>query len=337
MGGEESVEATRPIVYCVVPRVLATALHDPLRKHFRDNPTVEVIVESRTHERRTIERRRTEGDARVAADRRRIRGRAGRRVGNRRALTSRVGSPELPRRLAPYRPQLKFIERVEPSDADLEDLDSARLIVRLQAGEPDVFALLYMRYFDRVYGYMRLLLRDRYEAEDASQQIFLKIFEALPQYERRGAPFRAWLFAAARNLATDHLRKQGKLDLPGREEIERHQESVGAEEEPTQVPSWISDPELVMFIERLPLAQRQVLALRYLAGFNDSEIASILGRSQGSVAMLHFRALRFLRARLRAVGRASTRGGIAPVRAWSQQARVLRARRFALIATGPVR
>jgi iron uptake system EfeUOB component EfeO/EfeM len=131
-----------------------------------------------------------------------VRNKAGRRVGPRRAPTMAIDALPLPRKARAHAKRIVFVERVEPSAEHMADLDSARIVTRFQSGDADAFTALYMRYFDRVYSYLRVLFReDSHEAEDLTQQVFVRAFEALPRYERRSQPFRAWLFTIARNLA----------------------------------------------------------------------------------------------------------------------------------------
>ena len=292
------------MVYCVIPYGLAAKLHEPLRDHFAGDPAVEVIVERRTGDRRgSTERRR--GSASAEAERRVVRNQAGRRVGPRRAPTLAVGARPLPRKARPHADRIVFVERVEPSAEHQADLDAARLVTRFQAGDPDAFTALYMRYFDRLYSYLRVLFReDPHEAEDVTQQVFVRAFEALPRYERRSQPFRAWLFTIARNLAMTRLRQRERSEPVAPDVLAEQQEAEPAEETLSAL-SWLTDRELVMFVERLPLAQRQVLALRYMLDLPTKEIAAMLGRSNDDVRMLEHRAVRFLEGRLTAIGRGS--------------------------------
>ena len=190
----------------------------------------------------------------------------------------------------------------EPS----EDLDTAHLVTRLQAGEDGAFELLYLRYFDRVYAYLCVSLRDAHEAEDATQQVFLKLFEALPRYERRHQPFRAWMFTIARNEAVDRLRKRGTVELEDPVVLSRRRDSI-ADHDGLDALRWMSDSEMLLLIERLSPLQRQVLVLRYMLDLSCAEVAEVLGRSSESVRQLQHRALEFLRARLHALGRQPAR------------------------------
>jgi RNA polymerase sigma factor (sigma-70 family) len=106
-----------------------------------------------------------------------------------------------------------MVGRVKPGCAEaVEDADTARLVELIQAGEHERFGEVYVRYFDRVYSYLRLVLRNEHHAEELAQQVFLDVLEALPRYEPRDStPFRGWLFAIARNRAISQLRATGRV------------------------------------------------------------------------------------------------------------------------------
>jgi RNA polymerase sigma-70 factor (ECF subfamily) len=232
-------------------------------------------------------------------------------------------------------------------DERTEDADTARVVDEFQAGDQEAFATLYERYFDRVYGYMRVAFNDRHEAEDAAQQVFTQVFQALPGYERRRQPFRAWLFKIVRNHALGELRKRARVEVIDPAELDELRETgrEATDRALIDILNWISDTDLFIFTERLPLAQRQVLVLRFTLDLTDREIAAILGRTAVDVRTLQHRALRFLEKRLSAVGRGprdrerDTGAGTATDRAqWQRrlrQAPVLRNRRFSISEKRP--
>jgi RNA polymerase sigma-70 factor (ECF subfamily) len=292
-----------------VPWELAEELHEELREHFRSDPNIDVVIERRRRERRSGAERRQADDVASLREHRAIRNAGGRRVADRRSPVAAIDAPTLPKSVRPHVDLLAFVERLEPSDQHHEDQDTARLVTRLQAGEKDAFAELYMRYFDRVYSYLRMALDDEYAAEDTTQQVFMKVMQALPRYERRTQPFRAWLFTIVRNEAIRYLGKRGRIEVTDPAELTaRHEDaSSGAPSETFDALSWISDREILMLIERLPIAQRQVLMLRYMMDLTAADIAAVLGRSSEDVRTLQSRALRFLERRLTALGRAPHR------------------------------
>jgi RNA polymerase sigma-70 factor (ECF subfamily) len=322
---------SRAVVYCVIPRGLARSLHEPLRRHFAAD-AVDVVVEQRGTDRRSAAERRRDA-AELEAERRRVRAQAGRRVADRRAPSVAVDAPKgLPRVAVRHVDRLVFIERLEPATQELEDVDTARLVIRFQAGERDVFAALYLRYFDHVYNYLRLLLNNSHDAEDGTQQVFTQVLNALPRYERRSQPFRVWLFVVVRNVAFDRLRQQNRVDIVTPEDLNRSRDRhIPDDSEVEGTLGWISDRELLMFIERLPLAQRQVLMLRYMMDLSTADIARVLERSTEDVRILQHRALRFLRDRLSAVGRGPSGGKSMRMRRGVPKSSVLRSRRFALL------
>lgn len=192
-----------------------------------------------------------------------------------------------------------------PRDTAAEDEATTRLVARVQAGDRAALTELYVLFFDRVYGYMRVALRDSHEAEDATQQVFINAIQALPRYEPR-RPFRTWLFTIARNLAITRLRESGRVETVDPESLERRIEA-DADDQDLPALDWISDGDLLQFVERLPEAQRQALVLRHVLGFSATEIGQIMERSADDVRMLQHRAHGFLRERLAALGRSPRR------------------------------
>lgn len=318
------------MVYCIVPEDLAGDLHGLLRRHFANDPAVEVVVEQRWRDRRRTGDRRSAADASAGEERRRIRAASGRRVADRRATTVAVdAAAALPRKVRPLADRLVFVERIEPSTQRREDIDTARLVARIQAGESERFSDLYLRFFDRVFAYLQVVLRSQHEAEDAAQHVFVTVLENIHRYERREQPFRAWMFRIARNWALRELERTKRLDLTDETLPYDRSDTV---DEPELSIDWLSDREVVMFVERLPLAQRQVLVLRYMLDLSTADIAGILDRTPADVRMLHSRALQFLHLRLatlrqHAEGR-SRRLRLSPRRSHNL---VLRSRRFALV------
>ena len=328
-GGESHADQHR-VLYCVIPRDLAPKLHECLRRHWRDERDIQVVVEQRSASRRRGERRnRSEGPP--VEDRRTIMNPDGRRVSDRRAATLTVDAPPLPRRARAFASRLVFIERFEPDAQSLADAATDRLIVQLQSGDKAAMSELYLRYFDSVYAYARIALRDPHEAEDTTQQVFANVLHALPRYEvRRAVPFRAWLFRIARNVMIDALRRRARLEPSDPERIGWRRERA-APDEADNVLSWITDSDLGIFIERLPTAQREVLVLRYMLDLKSEEIAGVVGRTPKAVRGLQARALKTLEERLVAIGRGPVATRRAPMLMTRlRQVPVMSARRFAL-------
>ena len=293
-----STAGTRRILYCVIPSDLAGELHESLREFFRGDSGVSVVIDWRVRERRQADRRMAGGES-PAVERRRIRSESGRRVSDRRATPLEADPPPLPPLAERHIDRLRFVERLEPATQHAEDIDSARLVVRAQSGDPTAFSKLYLRYFDRLYGYLRVAVKDSHEAEDIAQEAFLSMLRALPEYDLRlSHPFRVLLFHIARNRSIDHFRKHRCVDVEAPQELDRIRDiDLGAD--PTGAFDSLSDSELARYLRRLPASQRQTLVLRYALDFSTEEIAEVMEITPQAVRNLQHRGLAFLRHRLK--------------------------------------
>jgi RNA polymerase sigma factor (sigma-70 family) len=307
--GAEAPARTEPrtITYCVVPSELAGELHESLRRHWRDDP-VEVIVERRRDDRRSAPRRRRSGEPPAGRERRSVRSVEGRRVAERRTGSARPLELTLPPEAEPHAHQLAFVVRRLPSSQAAEDVETARLVVEYQLGDRSALEDIYRRYFDRIYAYARVALRDPHEAEDVTQQVFMQVVEALGRYQlRRGTPFRHWLFRIARNtmLNARETQRRAQLEEPARVELRIED---GATRTAQDALDWLTDADLYMFVDQLPPSQREVLVLRYVLDMSGKEIACQLDRTPESVRQLLSRALRRLEQQLASVR--SSRGTV---------------------------
>jgi len=160
---------------------------------------------------------------------------------------------------------------------------------RAQLGDREAVGFLYARYADNIYGYVRSIVHDPHEAEDVTQQVFAKLIHVIGKYEERDVPFFAWVLRVARNVAVDHLRRQRCVPV---EDLRLADEGTGDPAGGRQM------RELSEALAELPADQREVLILRHFAGLSPMEIATRMGRSEGSIHGLHHRGRRALRAEL---------------------------------------
>ena len=155
----------------------------------------------------------------------------------------------------------------------------AQAVARAKAGDQEAFRFLYLRYVDNVYGYVRSIVRDDYEAEDVTQHVFAKLITKLPKYEQREVPFAAWILRVARNVAVDHMRVRRAVPCEEVRELQPQHESTAED----------SSLALREALATLPEDQREVIVLRHVVGLSPGEIAGRLGKSEPSIHGLHHR------------------------------------------------
>ena len=149
---------------------------------------------------------------------------------------------------------------------------------------------IYDEYFSKIYRYFGYRVNNVWDVEDLTTTVFIKVYAKLEQYDRRH-PFGAWIFRIAHNALIDYLRK--KRECPMEEEMFRLIKSTDALPEESCLAKELS-AGLWKHVDRLTMDQKNVIALRYLGELRMSEIAEILGKTESSVKILHFRGIKKL-------------------------------------------
>ena len=174
------------------------------------------------------------------------------------------------------------------SNAPAQTADLRRLVKFAQQGDREALEALYLLHFDRIYSYLHMSVGNRHDAEDLTTQTFLKMLEAIGRFRWRSAPFSAWLFRIAHNLAMDHFlatkRWQPEEEVPEPDGAE----ASSVEDEALQS---IGRRSMLELIENLSHDQQQVLTLKFVFNFSNGEAATILGKTEGAVKSLQHRAL----------------------------------------------
>ncbi len=177
----------------------------------------------------------------------------------------------------------------ERSPAELQD--EARLIEAAKR-DRNAFTALYKRYFDQIYSYCFYHTGRREEAEDLASETFQRAIEGLDDFEWRGIPYSAWLYKVASNLMAKQRRRPAWIELP--EPV-----SGPAGDDPERL--WLKreqGDELHAAVRKLPVDQRQAVLLKFEGRLRNKEIGVIMGRSEGAIKLLLFRAVHGLRRRL---------------------------------------
>ena len=154
------------------------------------------------------------------------------------------------------------------------------------------FGELYDLFVERVYRYLYFRTGSHPEAEDLTEQVFLKAWEAIGRYRWQGRPFLAWLYRLAHNAHIDHVRSQ-KPTI-----------SLNSDERPLELPSSAAAVELSRALDADLLAhalgeltpdQQQVIVMKFLEGLDNEQIAQSMAKREGAIRALQMRALMSLR------------------------------------------
>ena len=176
--------------------------------------------------------------------------------------------------------------RISPQKKPVNEKD---LVHRAKAGDPEAFTALYDAYLSHVYRYVFFRVADDQTAEDITSQVFLRAWEHLKRYRQDGS-FLAWLYTIARNAVIDHYRTRKEV-VPLNDALPLPVEGPTLQE---RVELKVETEHVRRAMLRLTSDQKEVLSLKFMAGFSTEEIARHLGKREGAVRALQLRALRAL-------------------------------------------
>ena len=153
------------------------------------------------------------------------------------------------------------------------------------------FASLYDLYLDRVYRYVYYWLPSKADAEDITQEVFIRAWHAIDKYKVTGAPFVSWLITIARNLVNSHHRASKRLvPLPETDLIMSDNPGPQAEAEMNFTRNYVRDAIL-----KLKGEKQKVIQMRFINEMGYGEVAQALNKTEGAVRVLQYRALKDLR------------------------------------------
>ena len=185
-----------------------------------------------------------------------------------------------------------------------DGLADDEIVRRILRGEEDLFELLVRRYQARVLGHVARMVGQRDDALDLTQEIFIKVFQALDRYNAQ-YKFSTWLFRIAGNAAIDHLRKKRPRTVP----LEASDPNSSRQVSSIEYKSPELDPyadlrntergeAISRAIQELPPEFRELITLRHFAGLSYEEIAQVKEMPLGTVKNKLFRARAVLKERL---------------------------------------
>ena len=173
-----------------------------------------------------------------------------------------------------------------------QESDTLALIERAMRYDHQALSGFCELYYRDVYGYIYYRVSNVQDAEDLTDDVFLKMVEGIRSCRaREEKSFLAWLFRIANNSVVDHHRRQAVRDhLPLDEE---HLPTHSGPEAPVETK--LTQERLQQAIPKLTGDQQQVIILRFIEGLSNAETAQILGKSEGAIKALQHRGLASLR------------------------------------------
>ncbi|MGW1077704.1 ECF subfamily RNA polymerase sigma factor, BldN family [Streptomyces sp. NPDC002537] len=175
------------------------------------------------------------------------------------------------------------------------DSDSARmldLVERAQSGEADAFGRLYDQYADTVYRYIYYRVGGRATAEDLTSETFLRALRRIGTFTWQGRDFGAWLVTIARNLVADHFKSSRfRLEVTTGEMLDANEVERSPED---SVLESLSNAALLEAVRKLNPQQQECVTLRFLQGLSVAETARVMGKNEGAIKTLQYRAVRTL-------------------------------------------
>ncbi|MCF7836408.1 sigma-70 family RNA polymerase sigma factor [Candidatus Gracilibacteria bacterium] len=189
------------------------------------------------------------------------------------------------------------------SKKELREIES--LIRKSKKGDAEAFGQIYDKFVLPIYRYIYYRV-SKSQAEDLTELVFLRAWEKLASYSKQaGGNFNSWIFRIAHNAVIDSYRENSKADLC---ELTEEIPEVRLAADPVQnLENKFEQVELIRALRQLPDLQQQVVVLKFVNGFENSEIAAVIGKSVGAVRVIQFRALNRLKDLLKQTEAASNK------------------------------
>ncbi len=175
----------------------------------------------------------------------------------------------------------------------LTDLSEKALLESAAGFNEKALSELYDRYEARIYSYIYRRTGNETLAEDLTAQVFLKMLEAIRSDKAWHSSFSGWLYRIAHNAVIDYYRLR---DRQQQVSLEDTLTATASDHNPVVMAEVSLDAErLRSAISRLTDEQAEVITLRFLEGYNISEVADMLDKTEGSIKALQYRAVTTLR------------------------------------------
>ncbi|HEU5016105.1 MAG TPA: sigma-70 family RNA polymerase sigma factor [Roseiflexaceae bacterium] len=161
------------------------------------------------------------------------------------------------------------------------------IIARAQAGDSGAFTELYRRYASVILRFLYARTQEQEGAQDLTQEVFMRVLKGISNFEYRGEKsFLGWLYTIAGNVLVGHVRRKQPISTPLDEDL-KLVDPYGQQ----AVLSLYDRLEIQEAMSQLTEDQQRVVTMKFFADMTNSEIATVIGRSEGAVKALQNRAI----------------------------------------------
>jgi RNA polymerase sigma-70 factor (ECF subfamily) len=184
---------------------------------------------------------------------------------------------------------------VPPAVGDAIDAEVVDLVARAQAGDADAFGQIYDRYVGLIYRYVYYRVGSQTLAEDLTSETFLRALRRFESFTWQGRDVGAWFVTIARNLIADHFKSSRyRLEIATSDLLATAGDAAETSTPETEVLTQLTNDTLLAAIRQLNSEQQECIVLRFLQGMSVSETALAMGKNDGAVKALQYRAVRSL-------------------------------------------
>lgn len=174
-----------------------------------------------------------------------------------------------------------------------EDPEQQALLERAGRADPQALGQVYDQYVNRIYSYIYHRVGQAEQAEDLTGQVFMRMLEAVRTGQGWKTSFSGWLYRIAHNLVIDFYRRRGRASFV---DIDEAPPIIATEDDPSRrVQATLDREDLRAALGQLTEEQAQVITLRFLDDLSIAEVAAIMGKNEGAIKALQYRAVLALR------------------------------------------
>ena len=167
------------------------------------------------------------------------------------------------------------------------------LVRRIRSGDRDAFVVLTRIYQKKVFILAYSFFRNKEDAVDLVQDVFLRIFEKIDSFQE-DRNFEAWMIQVAKNICIDRYRRtRGRREMES--DVRVDEIPLADHSSPDAGRSSDLKAVLAQSVDRLAERQKTIFLMRHVNQMGNEEIARVLNISTGTVKSLHFKAIRKLR------------------------------------------